>query len=1530
VTTPAPDDTLAARIQALQARQPWMDPAATVTLANSTTSDPEMHGIADGLRQQVSQVWDGISHFFDDPVLHQQETPNLTLQRYLTGTTGTWPVEDRSLVHIQAQLQKKGYGQGLDVNGKWDAGWQTALQQHALAEYNSQIAGNQTGAKSSTGLLHSILNSISPSGAADAVVGFIKSIPGDVRQLASDIGGTAAQAGHGVEQLFTDPSVLFKRGGDVGAKTRQVRGTGQAAVNQALGGDLTREQAVAQAGTGQDFNNLINDVGTIYLFTGMGGAAKGIGGAVTRESGAGLATRVAGHEAAVRGQGVVAKSLLKPVVGRTVVGAGLGAGVGGVQAELTGGDVGQAIGAGAVLGGLTGGIAGRSARVRESAPVQAAHTATDKALSKLLPARYYDNLPIAGNTGPILGRLANDDGLYYRARTRLATPYQYGAVRAAGSAFSQAQAFSLKAHGLGYVQSLFGDQAGLIQDSIDNANVLDPINDTLRNRLAFTIAGQTFKPDLDYLMYFLHGPLKTGAEGTASKATADSIKGLMDGYSDALGHTNLMTQIEQATGHSRDDLVGIFGGEHRLNVWAADKVRHAAATMQAERVYATGMAVAPDKMPQRFTDAYYDLLRAESSATFHDNTAMERAIAALTGGNDNYLQNYLKDEMGRSLIDPKAYLKHQGSDYLDAGDLLTHQVLPHADEFLLKPKDVQFLPKGVDPAVFGGRVPNELRESGTVLAPGPTIPGSIGLARTTTLTSQQATRDVQRFADEILSINQIPDATEKAMRLSALHDEMNAYLFHNFGQDARKLNVFAGSPEKALGLITDRGKKLAAEVHLTPDAPDQLKQAFAAIEAKGYRVVAGTDIGHAFRSDLPPLKELGTPLTKARRIAQAVGVSPQAFSRLDYGVDRRYRVVSALQSAVDAGHIKLPSYYTVQTILNDLQDDQIVQKQLPWAAHTLFGAFRRAHQGAVKDLMRTGTATSPEQALATLESHIASAAGMRSLTYSDFKRVLGRTDNVPWLNAEKDATGLLTETNTIPLMDDTSIKAVYKAVQKGYADTPTSMLGAQKVEDFIRYLPFRARLGDRHLPFALSSLPTGYANFRDTYRFTLSPYFDLRRVAKTNVKMAVDGVVPTVHPVAELKRTGNFDQAHTKLDQLLGEENAKYKYLDEADRYLDSQGVFGLYNPRHYEAYYVAQKQAAGASDAEIKEGLVRVFQYGSRGKEGRTALERTTNVIFFPFSFEKTVARNIGSYLLDHGAQAMVLSNALAAYRQFSADHQNNPLSMRWIEKHTPLMEELLRLNTFAHGMSMGELGGVNRPLLNLFLPQSYDSNKDTLRAVQRFVPLTADLHRIINESKDQSSIVQTSLRNGLDQIVNGTPKSVLTSRPVAETQRAQLDDARIYRSQLLSAFEQVLDYNAHVGSDEEKVTWGLGAGIPPELRGQPISKTTLGQVVKDRYPAYDPLKAADYAIAKKVQAEQWLSNRVGTPEYAAYKDFYDKAQTAIAHLNKDDYPTGQAAQVQDLFRQQAINFAHTDAAFLKFYNTTFKSAFGPLEAVR
>lgn len=1513
MTHPFEATNLAERLQLLQDTHAWMEPQAQVVLASSDTPDSELAQIADSLRDQVRQTWDGITHFFDDPVLQKEPTKQAALQRYVNSTYGPSPIATESLAELQENLRKRGHN--LAVTGVWDAASQAAYQAEAQKEYDAQSSGRKTGSVSAGSLLHSVIDAISPAGMADAVVGFVKSVPADVMQLLGDAHGALTGTMDFIGQAAgTTLSGEFDYGRRADSSLDLAKRT-STGVQRNLGAEPVNAEELNVV------QNVLNDIGTIFLLSGGSAAAQGVKASVKKASGEGFTTRITTDEA-IRQQGVVAKTLLqKRIATQAAGGAALGAVTGGVQAGVTGDDITQGVVGGAVLGAVGGAT---------------------------LPKKAFNNLPVMKNSGPMLGRLLDNDGLYYTARTRLATPYQYGAVRAAGTTMSQGMAFSLKAHGVGYLQEKFGD-GGLIADSIANANVLDPVQDALHNKLAFTAAGVHFTPDLDYLMFFLHGPMQVGAKGSTSEALGGTVRSATDGFNAALQRTGAIAQVERGTGQSYKNLLRMAGGDpDRLHAWIGNKVKQHAAMQHADEVYFRLKTTQPDKAPAYGSDDYYDLVRAESAAVWHDPEAMRTAVARMLGGDQNYLARNIQHEMTKAAMSPRDHLRHELSDYLDAGDLLTHSVLPHADTYLLTPTPVRSLKKGVDPDLFGGNPPDELFDTMTQLrARSEVAPGTLGLTRVhfnadgtedlskSTLTSQQAKRDLERMRTELA------ETLEDPVAQAAWVEKAREYLFDNYGMDARALSVFDDTPDKLVNLLADRAEKLAAEVHLSADAPTELKRAFAQIRAKGYRVVAGTDIGHAFRSDLPPFTQLGEPISRARKIVSAIGMNPQQFGRLDYGADRRLHVTQALQKAVDEGRIKLPRFYSVQTLLNDLQDDEIVGKQLPWAANILFPAFRRAHKGAIEGMVEAGTAKNAAEAEAILKNNIAAAGGLRNLTIRDVRRVLTRTQHVPSATATKTEAGLLDDVQ-LPLMDEDSATEVWKALQKGFSQTPASVIGLQKVEDFARYLPFQARdaaaakvpgvgkLTDNAATLALMALPTNLARWRDHLRFTISPFFSLSNVAEVNLKMGIDGVVPTFTPVKALRDKGVYEKAHELLDRVNGAENPRFKYLDDMDRFLDQQDVFGLYNPRHYEAYYAWERKQAGWSDEEIHEGLVRVFMYGANGREGRTALERSTNVIWFPFSFTKALMRNVGGYMLDKPAQALILSNALAEYRDFNNHHLNgdNPLAMSWYKEHLPLLNEALRLNSFARGISPGELGGINRPLLNLFLPQSWESDEKSAQTLRRFVPLANDYRRIKKEGGEQTRIVKQSLLNGIATIKN-EPTSSLNRRPSAKTELAQRIDAKAYRTELLEAFKDVLAYNDSVADDESKYHFG-GPNIPDTVDGLAINRTSIGLIVQHAYPVYDPDAGAAFAIKRDRQAQQWLQDRKGTPEYASYKDFYDKAKTALRHLNDDDYPPEQAAQLTSLFRQAATEFAAKDPEFYKWYKRTFeRSGFGPLEAL-
>lgn len=392
---------------------------------------------------------------------------------------------------------------------------------------------------------------------------------------------------------------------------------------------------------------------------------------------------------------------------------------------------------------------------------------------------------------------------------------------------------------------------------------------------------------------------------------------------------------------------------------------------------------------------------------------------------------------------------------------------------------------------------------------------------------------------------------------------------------------------------------------------------------------------------------------------------------------------------------------------------------------------------------------------------------------------------------------------------------------------------------------------------------------------------------------------------------------------------------DEFDRALHSADIFAIYQPRQYAAHAAWQAKQMGWSDERVKAMITRVFEYGSaRYGEGRTAAERTANTIFFPFSFEKTVLRNIGGYLLDHPAQLATLNAGLAAYDAFSKAHPGDPLSGPYLQAHVPLLHEIIRLNPFGHGLSPGEFGGINAPLLNMFLPQSWDqSNPNNLGLLGRLVPAMNDITRTWKEVGQQSVIAHNAMQNVYDYAADKRADNPFYKyRPVV-TPVAQREQAFKDRAKLIKALQPVLDANAHLGSGKE-YTFSNDPSVDPALRGEVVSKAAVDQLLHELYPAYDPAGAAKYATEVQTKSRSFLNSIKGTPNFLAYAKFADAVDKFRGHVQAGDYRAYPDQQAQLTSQLRAFAFAaalhgkdgQPDDGFTHWYNTTFSKALGPL----
>jgi hypothetical protein len=360
-----------------------------------------------------------------------------------------------------------------------------------------------------------------------------------------------------------------------------------------------------------------------------------------------------------------------------------------------------------------------------------------------------------------------------------------------------------------------------------------------------------------------------------------------------------------------------------------------------------------------------------------------------------------------------------------------------------------------------------------------------------------------------------------------------------------------------------------------------------------------------------------------------------------------------------------------------------------------------------------------------------------------------------------------------------------------------------------------------------------------------------------------------------------------------------------------------------FEAYYAWQKHLAGETDDEIRQGLRRVFDYGSTRQEGRSALERTANTVFFPFSFEKTLLRNVGAHMLDHPQQALLLTGAISAYdeaNKHQAVHQ-------WVQDHLPILRDMEKLNAFAHGISPGELGGINAPLLNLFLPQMWgkEMNKKNLK---RMLPVWNDFGSLMKDLNEQRIIGQNALLNARDYaITRGKPRTSLDPYRPTITRTAQQIHATKKRAELITALATVLDYNSKTSDLTRKILWPTIPGLPGDVQGQPIDRTSISSLVKIWYPAYDPGSSSRYAQEQQAALNEQIGKIAETePRKAAeYRAYARLADTIQGHLNRGDYDTPQAASLMMTMRNIAGDLAEQNPEFYKMFQSHYQYAFGP-----
>ena len=733
-----------------------------------------------------------------------------------------------------------------------------------------------------------------------------------------------------------------------------------------------------------------------------------------------------------------------------------------------------------------------------------------------------------------------------------------------------------------------------------------------------------------------------------------------------------------------------------------------------------------------------------------------------------------------------------------------------------------------------------------------------------------------------------------------------------------------------------------------PTSP-QLRAAVARLNELGFKPVVGKGIGFDFY-DHPLVDVMDSKLTRAKRIMEALGISPENIHSSDIGFDFKLRLHRYLNEAVADGKITLPVYYSTHTLMADMTDKDILPANTGLATVIAKSVGRHSYNNNLERLTdaympakEMSQVAARKAAEADLSNSLENPLGLMHIKEADLKAVLGRKvsenkdrpqesqiarelefrhDNADKTSANPKPLSDIYESE--PLMDNASIHEVYRAIQKAKAEMPSRLVGWQNLENIASLgLSYLGRPIPGSAGRVIENLPTRLVSLRNKFRFQLSPEFSARRVVKVMAKMSLDDIPPTFTPRGSLEKAGVYKSAQKYLDKIMPE--LKNQSYDEGTQAFYAEDPWGMYNHREHEMYGAWMYKQAGHTDDEVRQMLVRNFGYGSKEYgEGRSALERSANFVFFPLSFDKTLYRNFGAYMLDHTAQRLIIQRGLEMYNQYNqADPDGSKLlSSGWFEKHMPIAQEALRLNAFAHGVGLGQFGGINAPILNLFIPQQYQAGAGFEQFAKGFVPALTEFHNVSQEIIQQSKIAWQLTEDQLHPVKPG----VWFAAPVAETSNAQLTDAYAYRRALNSALSKYIEYNAH---HSQKYSLPQNTDKFGGWAGSTINSTLVDGLVHQKYPAFQIEDPSVY-YAKASAAVAAFTHRMNTQGHLEVSAWIGAAQKIGTAIYRNKLNSTEAAAYTKRVRGYAVRFAEEIPGFLTFYNSNFRWQYGPLEAVR
>jgi hypothetical protein len=811
--------------------------------------------------------------------------------------------------------------------------------------------------------------------------------------------------------------------------------------------------------------------------------------------------------------------------------------------------------------------------------------------------------------------------------------------------------------------------------------------------------------------------------------------------------------------------------------------------------------------------------------------------------------------------------------------------------------------------------------------------GGIGLARLETLTHQ----DAQRVHDELA--DQLKKATTSEQR-QMVKVQIGKTLIEQYGINPFELG--SHDAQDLLSIMETQGKKLAGDLHLAPTASAADKAKIEQLAKLGYKPVYGTDIGHLFTPGLQYTNLGAGDFTATAKAARLMGLSPRLSSSEAVSARVAVETNRAIQDSIDLGKIQVLPGFNASDLLAFIRQGLKTNQELTIGQKTVLG-FAHAEIKALGNIIKRDNYEIPINKI--MEAHANEPQFTRDDAWNLIKKAktqeLGLRETSPDVlrkiltaPVDKDVAALLDVKPGTPFMDVKSANSTIQAIWKGRVNVPLDMVGGVgKLEDIL-YTSWG--VGNKTFAgknmMALAELPSRFQNFRSRARYQESIVFAYRRMAKTMLKGITENIPPVMYPESKLEEMGIAKKAEALHQRIFPEDAAKNAWLDDSERIIKEADFYNLYSPREFEKWGAYWLNKQGFSDAEIAKKLENIMGYGER-----TAAERSLNAVFFPFSFNKTVMRQFGTMLISSPGKAMVTNQLMDLY-----DQVGGPKFKKWVDDNLPLIKQVEQLNALEHGIGLGQFGGINAPYFNalntILGPKKIDygtpaQNDSTMKSLRTYIPMIKEFTDLFLDPKKLAvggqvfDTLRTLSKPGQMFASEGPLQPIQhTAMPDAAQQTAAWD----YRSQLITGLSNVLKYNYQ--NPNNKAVWPDTIPVETGLRGKPVTKATIGEMVHYRYPAWDNTQSANVASRKATEADQFIGKITAQDpsrgaDYAKFNEIANKVNAAVS---KDNVSGENLANITDVMRSQAIKFAKKDPQFLDFYKTHYQRLFGPLEAFK